>query len=1051
LENKVNKDSGVSEGGRNIPMFEGIVGCSESLRCVLEQVTKVAVTDSTVLILGETGTGKEMIARAIHKGSKRASRPFIAVNCAAIAPTLVATELFGHEKGAFTGATQRRLGRFELADGGTIFLDEVGELTADIQSAVLRVLQEQQFERVGGGQPVSVDVRVLSATNRDLRSAVEGGTFRRDLFYRLEVFPIQMPPLRERVDDIPLLAEHFVDRCANKVGKRFRAIDEKTISLLRDHTWPGNIRELQNMVERAVVLCDDDTFSIDETWLKVDVPPEMRRPRVGRLDEAQARQMAEARRMIEAALAQTGGQISGPSGAAALLGIPRQTLQSKIASLGIDKNRFRSTDGRNPRPGRDLNSGVRPESEKITDDALENEQESRYSEAAEIRTELPPPRPDPRADRNTISVAETIKRHRSVSWLTAVLCVLVALAVATWLYRSRHPLGLTEKDTLVLADFTNTTGEPIFDDTLKQALAIDLEQSQLINILSQQRVNATLKLMNRKPGERIVQETAREICQRTGSRAVLDGLITKLGAHYVIGLMAVNCHTGDSMGSAEAEAESPEKIMKALSETADTLRVKLGESLASVQKHAKPLEEATTSSLEALQAFTQGSRTASEKGDQYALPYLKRAVELDGNFARAYTSLGACYINLNQASLAIKNYKRAFELRDRVSERERFYIESMYYVYATGDLQKATEVLTQYVQAYPNDADAHAAFAAALYNLGQWEKSKEESFAALRLDPDNGFNLGVAIADYLLAGQPKEVRALYDDARKRGLENSFPETGMYVASFMLHDEAGMREHYARAMGKPEFEDILLAMQSDTDAYYGRLEKSGEFSRRAADAALKNGAAETSAMWQAYGALHKAEAGHVNKARRQAEAALGVAPGRDVRVLAALAFARSGGAARAEELADGLNRDFPFDTLMQRYTLPVVRALIAVGQKDGNRALELLAPTAGYEFASPQSFVNTEPPVYPMYARGEAYLAAGNPQQAAAEFQKMLSNTWNYPLFAHAHLQLGRAKAMSGDTAGGRKEYEEFFALWKGADPDVPLLRDAKAEYEKLKQ
>ena len=1050
LENKTNKDSDASGGARYIPMFEGIVGCSAPLRCVLEQVAKVAATDSTVLILGETGTGKEMIAQAIHKGSKRSSHPFIAVNCAAVPPTLVATELFGHEKGAFTGATQRRLGRFELADGGTIFLDEVGELAADIQSTVLRVLQERQFERVGGSDPVSVDVRVVSATNRDLRSAVERGTFRRDLFYRLEVFPIEMPPLRQRSEDIPLLAEHFVGRCAGKVGKRFSAIDQKTLELLRDYPWPGNIRELQNMVERAAVLCDDDTFSIDEAWLRVDVPPEMRRPRVGRLDQAQARQMAEARRMIEAALAETGGRISGPTGAAALLGIPRQTLQSKIASLGIDKNKFRPTDGRDGQPARDLNPELSQESENATDGAFESEQELGPSRATETTTALPAPTADLRANEYALSPEGAVKVARSRRWLAAVVGVLLVVAAASWLYRSRHPSGLREKDTIVLEDFTNSTGEPIFDDTLKQALAIELEQSRFTNVLSQQRVNATLKLMNRKPGERIGQETAREICERTGSRAALEGMIAKLGRHYVIGLIAVDCHTGDSMGSAQAEAESPEKIMKALSETADALRVKLGESLAAVQRHAKPLEEATTSSLEALQAFTQGSRTASEKGDQYALPYLKRALELDGNFARAYASLGARYINLNQASLAIKNYKKAFELRDRVSERERFYIESMYYVYATGELQKAVEVLTQYVQTYPSDADAHASFAAALYNLGQWEKSKDESFAALRLDPDNGFNLGVAIADYLLAGQPNEVRALYDEARKRGLENSFPETGMYVASFMLRDEAGMREHYARAMGRPEFEDILLAMQSDTEAYYGRLEKSREFSRRAADAALKNGGVETSAMWQAYGALHQAEAGYLNNARQQAEAALAVAQGRDVRVLAALAFARSGDAARAQELAEGLNRDFPSDTLMQRYTLPVVRALIAVGHSDGKRALELLAPTAGYEFASPQAFVNTEPPVYPLYARGEAYLAAGNPQQAAAEFQKMLSNTWNYPLFAHAHLQLGRAKAMGGDRASARKQYEEFFALWKEADPDIPLLRHAKAEYEKLK-
>jgi formate hydrogenlyase transcriptional activator len=322
-------------------MFEEIVGSSEALRKVLAQVAKVAPTDSTVLILGETGTGKELIARAIHKRSKRSVRAFIRVNCAAIPGSLIASELFGHEKGAFTGALQRRLGRFELADGGTIFLDEIGDLPADTQNALLRVLQEREFERVGGNQTIRVNVRVIAATNRDLKGAVAAGTFREDLFYRLNVFPIQVPPLRQRAADIRLLVEYFVDRYAKKAGKNIRSIEEKTLELFRAYKWPGNIRELQNVIERAVILCDGETFSVDETWLMHESsrephPLSTSARRLLRLNEGQEKEM------IEAALAESKGRVAGPSGAAIKLGIPRQTLESKIANLGINKHHFKS-------------------------------------------------------------------------------------------------------------------------------------------------------------------------------------------------------------------------------------------------------------------------------------------------------------------------------------------------------------------------------------------------------------------------------------------------------------------------------------------------------------------------------------------------------------------------------------------------------------------------------------------------------------------------------------------------------------------------------------
>ena len=319
-------------------MFEEIVGTSRPLKAVLSRIAKVAPTDSTVLITGETGTGKELIARAVHKRSQRSGRPFVSVNCAALPPTLVSSELFGHEKGAFTGATQRRLGRFEMADGGTIFLDEVGELLPDTQAALLRVLQEREFERVGGGQPIQVDVRVIAATNRDLNAAVANGTFRQDLLYRLNVFPIEMPPLRERKDDILMLVEYFVQRYANRAGKNIRSIDQKTLDLLQSYDWPGNIRELQNVIERSIILSSADVFSVDELWLSKRTSPQASRVETSPALNVEPRSERE---IIEAALAETRGRVSGPSGAAAKLRIPPSTLETRIKALKINKQQFK--------------------------------------------------------------------------------------------------------------------------------------------------------------------------------------------------------------------------------------------------------------------------------------------------------------------------------------------------------------------------------------------------------------------------------------------------------------------------------------------------------------------------------------------------------------------------------------------------------------------------------------------------------------------------------------------------------------------------------------
>ena len=657
-----------------------------------------------------------------------------------------------------------------------------------------------------------------------------------------------------------------------------------------------------------------------------------------------------------------------------------------------------------PTPAVRLNPDLPAELERIIDKCLEKDRNLRYQHASEMRADLQRLKRDTESGKSAAQeTGITATKAGHSTWVVVAAVVLVTLLAAVgYVFSHRQKGKLTDKDTIILADFDNHTGDSLFDDTLRQALAIQLEQSPLLNVLSDQKMTATLRLMNHKPGDRITLETAREICQRTVSKALLVGSITSLGSHYLIGLKAADCQTGDSLGSAEVEADGREKVVKALSEVANTLRGKLGESLASVKNRDKPLDEATTSSLEALQAFTQGIRTAHEQGDQYALPYLQRAVELDPNFARAYASLGASYLFLEQPSLAIPDYKKAFGLRSRVSERERLYIEGMYYLNVTGELEKAVQVLKEYVQAYPNDADAHVSLGYTYYVLGQWDKSTTESRDSLRLNPDDGVIASILIADDIVLNRLDDAKAVYEQGRARQLQNGFPDSVMYVLAFAEGDAKGMQQHFDASMGKPGIEDILLTMQSDTEAYYGRLGRAREFSQRAVESARKNGAKDTAAFWQAYAALHEAEFGNAAEASRRAEAALSLTPGRDVRVLAAMALARAGNTTEANKLAESLNQEFPLDTVMQSNVLPTIRAMLALSRGQGEQALEMLAATSGYELAVPQAFMNTQPAFYPIYVRGQAYLKAGQGQQAVAEFQKMIAFHWmSYPLGALA--------------------------------------------------
>ena len=635
----------------------------------------------------------------------------------------------------------------------------------------------------------------------------------------------------------------------------------------------------------------------------------------------------------------------------------------------------------------------------------------------------------------------------------AVVVALIAVVAVTVYFHFRKPPQLTDKDVIVIADFANTTGDPVFDTTLKEALAVDLEQSPFLNVLSDRRLSETLKLMGRTPDQRITRDLGREVCMRTGSKALLAGSIASLGSHYAIVLKAVTCQTGDLLGAAQAEAESREKILPTLGEAAATLRGKLGESLASVEKFDKPLDEATTPSLEALQAYTEGARLAREKGDTDALPLLKRAVELDPNFARAYASLGIRYNNLGQATRAIENVRRAYELRDRVSERERYYISCTYFTLVTGELEKAIQQYELWIRDYPRDYVAETNLGVNYFIMGQVERAAAVTRQALRLEPANilGYNnLGLA---YLSMNRLDEAKSTFDEALARKLDGPFLRQSIYYLDFLRKDAPGMQEQFAWAMGKPGTEDILMSAESDTQADYGHLQKSRQLSAQAEESAERNDSKETAAFWHGNEALREVEFGNFAEGLKQAREALDLAPGRDVRVEAALALARGGDVATAEKLVDALNQEFPLDTLMQNYWIPTVRAAIALQRHDSAKAIAILRASVPYELAAPPPFSGT---MYPVYLLGESYLLlgsdSGDGELAAAAFQKILDHPGvivNFPLISLSHLGLGRARALSGDAARARTAYQDFFALWKDADSDIPILKQAKAEYAKL--
>ena len=730
-----------------------------------------------------------------------------------------------------------------------------------------------------------------------------------------------------------------------------------------------------------------------------------------------------------------------------------------------------------------LNPEIPAELEHVINRALEKDRELRYQHASDMRAELQRLKRDTDTGKLAAAGSETVVAEQDAGsqvvsqqltgdpaagkklWKILILAAVVVIAalVAGGLYfRSSHAAPLTEKDTIVLADFTNTTGDEVFDGTLKQALAVDLGQSPFLNILSEDKVRQTLQEMTRSPGERLTQDLAREVCQRAGSKAYVAGSIAALGAQYVIGLEALNCASGDVLAREQMTAAGKEQVLPSLGHSAAKLRNEVGESLSSVQKFDVPLEQATTNSLGALKAYTLGVKTRREKGEAEAIPFFKRAIELDPNFASSYAFLAVDYINLNQPHLGADYLKKAFDLRDRVTEPEKFRITWLYYQNVTGELEKANQTAELWIQVYPRDYFPYIFLGVDYMVLGQYEKAATVTREAPRLDPNNVIpylNLGQI---YLALNRFDEARAITDEAFGRKLDGIPLHLNLYALAFLQSNEAAMKQQADWAIEKAGAEDQMFSLESDTEAWSGRLGKARELSRQAVESARRNDEQEAAALWQANAALREALFGNAEAARKNAAAAVALAPGSHfAEEQAALAYALASDAAHAQSLADDLAKRFPQDTVVQSVWLPTIRAQIETGRKNAARSIELLHAAAPYELGM-LSTSAANSCLYPVYVRAEAYLSAQQGASAAAEFQKILDHRgllWNCATGPLARLGLARAYALQAQSAQGadadaarakaRTGYQDFLALWKDADPDIPILKEAKAEYAKL--
>jgi serine/threonine protein kinase/tetratricopeptide (TPR) repeat protein len=714
---------------------------------------------------------------------------------------------------------------------------------------------------------------------------------------------------------------------------------------------------------------------------------------------------------------------------------------------------FDSILNRSPAPPLRVNPDLPPELERIIGKCLEKDLGLRYQHASEIEADLRRLRRD--TDSALLPAATGSKtpariQEHGIGMVLAALAVLV-LTIGGYFYLRRAP-RLTDKDTIVLADFLNTTGDPVFDGTLRQGMAVQLEQSPFLSLISEQRILHTLSLMGQSSDARLTSGLAHEVCERTASAAVLDGSIANLGSQYVLGLRATNCRSGDILDEEQVEVARKEDVLNALTQIASRFRTRVGESLVTVQEHDTPLAEATTPSLEALKAYSMGWKVVASEGGDAAVPFFKRAVEIDPKFAIAYASLGLMYGSMGETEVGTENTRKAYELQDRASDNEKFFITAYYDGRATGNQKKAQQTCEAWAQAYPREWMPHSFLAGFIYPvLGEHEKAAEEAQKAIELAPDFGVGYALLGSNSLSLERLGAAEDAVRRASERRVEVPLLALLRFDVAFLQGDNQGMQREVAAARGKSGVEELISDHQAFALAYTGHLQEATKRLRRASDLAQQAAHREKAALFETRVALWRAFYGAA--AKPEAMAALALAKNREVQYGAALALAIAGDSLQAQTLTNDLESSFPEDTSVKFNYLPSLRAFLALNRDDPAKAIELLQVAVPYELGQPRStqtgFFGA---LYPVYARGQAYLAAHQGAEAALEFQKLLDHpgiTVGDPIGVLAHLQLGRAYAMQGDAARASAAYQDFLTLWNDADRDIPVLKQAKAEYARL--